>query len=102
MRENACRTHPSHVPVILERGGTDAPAIDKERLLVPPDLTGSQLQYVVRRRLKMGREQALFLLCCNRLVTSSDSARELYAKHQHVDDGLLYITYTLENAFGAP
>ena len=92
--------HPDHVPAILERGGVDAPPIARQRYLLPATLTGGQLQYVVRRRLRMQKEDALFLFCGERLVPPSATARELHARHKDPDDGLLYVRYALEHTFG--
>jgi hypothetical protein len=99
--ERARKHHPGHVPAILVRGGRDAPQIDKEKFLLPHDLTGAQLQYVVRRRLRsMPADRALFLMCDDVLVPATTTARELDAAHRDPDDGFLYVTYALENAFG--
>ena len=98
--EHALRKYPSHIPVIIERGGATAPVIDKQKFLLPPDLSGAQLLYIVRRRLRLDKTHALFLLCNNRIVSPSTTARDLYARHRDAQDGLLYVSYTTENAFG--
>ena len=41
--------HPTHTPVVVERAGAEAPAIDKEKYLVGPDLTVAQFAVVSRR-----------------------------------------------------
>ena len=91
---------PGFVPTIVERGDRNAPRIDKEKFLIPLELTGNQLQFVVRRRLCMDKSEALFLMCDNSLVGPNTTAQELYAKHRNPEDGFLYVTYTLEHAFG--
>ena len=99
--ERAKKAHPTYIPAILERGSLDVPAADKIKYLLPPDLTGAQLQYVVRRRMRMAKEQAFFLFCGEKcLVGAHETARQLYARHRDPEDGLLYITYTTENVFG--
>ena len=55
------------VPIIMERGSTDAPCIEKEKFLVPVDLTMAQLSFVVRKRLRLRAGDALFLLVNNTL-----------------------------------
>ena len=67
-RERGLARRPTHVPVILERSGDDAPELACERFLFTPTLTGAQLHYVVRRQMRLDAEQALFLMCANRLV----------------------------------
>lgn len=94
--------HPEHIPAILERGCDTLPHVDREKFLLPSTLTGAQLQYVIRRRLRLNKEQALFLVCNGLIVPSDCTARELYARHHDPQDKLLYITYTAEHAFGGP
>ena len=96
--ERARRQHPAHVPTILV--SKDAPPLDREKFLIPRTLTGAQLSYIVRRRMHMPSEKALFLLCGGRLVPATATVRELEAVHRDPDDGFLYVTYALENAFG--
>ena len=98
--ENVRTKKPDYIPVIVERAGRDSPALDKEKFLVPNDLTASQFLYVLRRRLKMKSEQALFLLCNNRAVTGNTTLRHTRDTSIPSEDGFLYITYSLENAFG--
>lgn len=84
----------------MERGSKEAPIIDREKFLVPQDITGMQLSYVVRRRLKIKPAEALFLLCGNKLMPAHMSLGELHAAHQDSEDGFLYVQYSLENTFG--
>ena len=87
------------VPIIMERGDRDAPRIDKEKFLVPVDLTMAQLSFVVRRRLELHAGDALFLMVNKTLCTSTATAGSMYDA-QRDTDGFLYVTYTMENTFG--
>lgn len=88
------------VPIIIEPRGTTTPVIDKRKYMAPRDLTASQLFFVVRRRLNMRADQALFFFLDNKtLVTPSTTVYDLYSRYAD-DDGFLYLTYCLENAFG--
>lgn len=86
------------VPIIMERGKGDVPQIDREKFLVPVDLTMIQLSFVVRSRLKLRSSDAIFLVVNNTLCTTS-TAGEMYNANRD-PDGFLYVTYTLENTFG--
>lgn len=92
---------PGRIPVIVERGSRSisVPQIDKQKFLVPGDLTVSQFIFVIRRRLSMPPEQALFLFVGNTLPTTGILIRELHASYAD-RDGFLYITYCGENVFG--
>lgn len=89
-----------YIPTILESGSLEVPPIDKEKYMIPQDLNGAQLIYIIRRRMHMKPSQALFLLCNKKMITATDTIRNIYSRHKNSDDGFLYITYTLENAFG--
>lgn len=92
--------HPGYVPAILERGNDDAPRIDREKFLLPRDLTAAQLHFVVRRRLKMGPSEALFLLCHGCTLGGNDYTVGQLHETRRDEDGFLYICYTLEHTFG--
>jgi GABA(A) receptor-associated protein len=87
------------VPIIMERGSVNAPHIEKEKYLVPVDLTMAQLSFVVRKRLHMRASDALFLMVNKTLCTSSATSGSMYDAHRDTD-GFLYVTYTMENTFG--
>jgi GABA(A) receptor-associated protein len=54
--------YPERVPVICERDPrSDIPDIDKKKYLVPADLTVSQFTFVIRKRIKLPPESAMFL-----------------------------------------
>ncbi len=58
--------YPDRVPVICEKADrSDIPDIDKKKYLVPSDLTVGQFHYVIRKRIKLAPEKALFLFCSN-------------------------------------
>ena len=75
------------------------PQIDKNKFLVPGDLTVSQFVFVVRKRLALGAEQSLFLFCAGTLPTTGTLLRELYATYAD-PDGFIYLLYTAESSFG--
>ena len=87
------------VPIIMEQGDRETPCIDKEKYLVPVDLTMGQLSFVVRKRLKLKSSDALFLLVKKALCPATRPVGDIYDAH-HDTDGFLYVTYTLENTFG--
>lgn len=71
----------------------------KSKYLVPNDLTVGQLQYVVRKKIKLASEQALFLFIDNKLVPTNSLISEVY-KEYHDSDLFLTATATTENSFG--
>lgn len=95
--------HPDRIPVICERAkscSSEIPSIDKRKYLVPYDLTVGQFLYVIRRRISIGPEHAMFLFVKNELPPTGASIRMIDAKSGS-KDGFLYMTYSGENTFGA-
>ena len=87
------------IPIIVERGSEQSPLIDKEKFLVPTEVTFGQLSFVIRKRLKMFPSDALFLMVNKQLFTGTSTVGNVYDAH-HDLDGFLYVTYTNENTFG--
>ena len=96
------------IPVIAEpHKRTNLPVIDKKKYLVPSDLTVAQFQYVIRKRIKLTPEQALYVFVETRdgskvthiLPPTSQTMLAVYNEHKD-EDGFLYMTYSGDNAFG--
>ncbi|CAA6663304.1 unnamed protein product [Spirodela intermedia] len=105
--------YPDRIPVIVEKAErSDIPNIDKKKYLVPADLTVGQFVYVIRKRIKLSAEKAIFIFVDNVLppqpvddgfwVFSSPAGAimsAIYEEKKH-EDGFLYVTYSGENTFG--
>ena len=92
---------PGRVPIIVEKAArSDVPLIDKQKFLVPGDLTLSQFVFVIRKRLALSSEQALFCFIGGTLPTTGTLLRELYSAFCD-KDGVLYVSYSGENTFGS-
>lgn len=88
------------IPVIVEKADkSDIPDIDKKKYLVPSDLTVGQFVYVIRKRIKLSPEKAIFIFVKNILPPTAALMSSIYEDHRD-DDGFLYITYSGENTFG--
>lgn len=66
---------------------------------MPADLTIGQFVYVIRKRIKLTSEQAIFIFVNNVLPPTAAMISSVYKEHKD-QDGFLYITYTGENTFG--
>merc|ERR1712093_153028 len=89
------------VPVIVERAEkSDIPTLDKKKYLVPADLTVGQFVYVIRKRIKLSAEKAIFIFVNNVLPPTAALMSAIYEEHKD-EDGFLYVTYSGENPFGA-
>jgi len=89
------------IPIIVEKKSTSkkAPLIDKRKFLAPSSLTLAQLIFVIRRRLKLTPEEAIFVFVNGKLVQPNTTLSACYAENKD-EDGFLYVTYDFENTFG--
>ena len=93
--------YPNRIPIICERTGkTSIPDIDKNKFLVPGDLTMGQFLYVIRKRIQLSPEEALFVYVNNSILPpTSSTVASIYDEYSDTD-GFLYVTYSGENTFG--
>jgi GABA(A) receptor-associated protein len=73
--------------------------INKNKYLVPIELSIGQFLYILKKRMNINSKQAIFLLCNNQLLTNTDTIQNAYNKFKD-EDGFLYIYISLENTFG--
>lgn len=84
---------PSNQQVICEKvEKSDIATIDKKKYLVPADLTVGQFVYVIRKRIKLSPEKAIFIFVDEVLPPTAAIMSSIYEEHKD-DDGFLYITY---------
>lgn len=92
--------YPDRIPVICEKAEkSDIPDIDKKKYLVPSDLSVGQFVYVIRKRIKLNPEKAIFIFVNNALPPTSALMSQIY-QEQKDEDGFLYVNYSGENTFG--
>jgi GABA(A) receptor-associated protein len=94
--------YPDKYPIVCEReekSRIKCPDIDKNKYLVPKDLTLGQFIYVIRKRIKMPPEKAIFVFVNGSIFPNSRFMNSLYESYKD-EDGFLYITYSYENTFG--
>lgn len=93
--------YPTRIPIICEQtSSTRLPNIDKNKFLVPGDLTMGQFLYVIRKRIKISAEEAMFVYVNNSILpTTSALVSTVYDEFKD-DDGFLYLVYSGENTFG--
>jgi len=93
--------YPDRIPVIVEKVPNSAiKDIDKKKFLVPSDISVAQFMWIIRKRIQLPSERAIFLFVGKILPQSSASMGQIYQEHQD-EDGFLYIAYSGENYFGS-
>ncbi|XP_065828466.1 uncharacterized protein [Oscarella lobularis] len=92
--------YPDRIPVVVEKAPrSNIPEIDKRKFLVPSDLSVAQFMYIIRKRIQLAPEKAMFLFVNRVLPTASATMGSIYEEHKD-EDGFLYISYSGENTFG--
>ena len=93
---NLMKRYPDRVPVIV--GKKNSP--DKHKYMVPKGITMAQFMCMLRTRIKLTSDKAIFVFIDNTLVPNSELMETLYSRYVHTD-GILYMTYASESTFGS-
>ena len=94
------RKYPDRIPVIVEHSKkSDIPSLDKQKYLVPGDLTCGQFSYVIRKRVKLNPNKAMFIMFKDIIAPTSKDMRSLYNTYKD-EDNFIYVTIAGENTFG--
>lgn len=93
--------YPDRRPIICEKSTyyNDLPDIDKKKYLVPYELTMGQFIYVIRNRIKLRPDEAVFLFVNDKIMPTSSIIGHIYEQEKD-NDGFLYVQYCKENVFG--
>lgn len=92
--------YPNRVPIIVEKAeGSAIETIDKRKYLVPNEITVGQFMWIIRKRIQLTPEKAIFLFVNKMVPNSSMTMGTLYDEHKD-EDGFLYVAYSGENTFG--
>ena len=92
--------YPERVPIIVKKtAGSDLKNIDKSKYLAPVDMTLSQFIVIIRKRIKIESDKAIFVFIENILPPLTSTMAYLY-EHMKNEDGFLYIYYNGESTFG--
>ncbi|VVD03599.1 uncharacterized protein LOC126970534 [Leptidea sinapis] len=94
--------YPNKTPLIVTKyyKERDLPSMDKIKFLVPEEITMSQFLVIIRNKIRIKPNQALYLVINNRSMLSMSltmaQAYEMYGD----EDGFLYVTYASQEVFG--
>jgi GABA(A) receptor-associated protein len=92
--------YPDRIPVICEKDPkSEIPPVDKRKYLIPMDLTVGQFVYVIRKRISIPSDKAIFIFVNNTLPPTAALMSAVYESHRD-EDGFMYMMYSGENTFG--
>jgi GABA(A) receptor-associated protein len=90
--------YPDRIPIIVNIS-KDLPELDKKKYLIPGNMTLGQFMYVLRKRISLRPESALFLYVGNTLAPTSEMVSQIYENNKD-EDSFLYISVLTESTFG--
>ena len=94
------KRYPSRIPIIVYPIDDKQPKIEKNKYLVPNDLTFCQFMYTIKKYLKTKENEAIFIFTHNNnLIPSNWLMSEVQDKYKK-EDNYVYLFYSLENTFG--
>ena len=79
---------------------SDIATIDKKKYLVPADLTVGQFVYVIRKRIKLSPEKAIFIFVDEVLPPTAALMSSIYEEHKVRKSGLSFKDSLLTMAIG--
>lgn len=92
--------YPEKTPVIV-RTRNKKLKLERQKFLIPNDLTVSQLMYVIRKRVELKKESAIFMLVNDLMPPSTQLISQLYQDQHDKDTEMLFVEIAMENTFGA-
>lgn len=94
--------YPDRIPVICEKDvGSDIPAVDKRKYLIPMDLTVGQFVYVIRKRISIPSDKAIFIFVNNSLPPTAALMSTVYEQHKD-QDGFMCASSDQTHALASP
>lgn len=93
---------PNKVPLIVEKYHKERnlPTLEKKKYLVPQEITMSQFMVIIRNRMRIKPNQALYLIINNRSMLSMSLTMAQAYEYYGDEDGFLYVTYASQEVFG--
>ena len=91
--------YPNRIPVILEFDSMFHKTAEKERFLVPDDLTLAQFMFAIRTQLKLTPAEGVYLMCKGKFIPNTDFFLEIGEKYSE-PCGNVFMRLYKENTFG--
>ncbi len=99
--EKVKKDHPGKICLICEKAPkSQLPDIEKTKYLLKEDINLVQFTQIIRNKLKIEKESALFFLVNGKKsLSGNDTMINIYNKYKDVD-GFLYVAYAAEEVWG--
>ena len=91
--------YPDKIPIICENYDNSLPKLDRNKYLVPKDITLGEFMYIIRKRMNLDPSKGIFIFVNNKMLPSSYTINMTYQTEAD-PDGFVYITVGGESIFG--
>jgi len=98
--------YPDKVPIIItmDKKCKTIKDVGTIKYLVQDNITIAQFVYIMRKRIKLEAEEAIYLYGkldnTQHILMAGTDMLSVYDLYKNNEDGILYMTYTGENVFG--
>ena len=101
MSEKLMKQNPGKIPIICEKAPkSKLKKMDKSKFLVPRDFVVSQFNLIIRTKIELNSEEALYLLAIVKhseiSIVGETRLGDIYERYANKEDGFLYIVYAEE------
>lgn len=95
------KQHPHRIPVVVECSDSlqAVHPLNKNKFIVPYELTLAQFMFIIRKHMKLEPEYAIFVFINNRLHPNTTVLGAVYAEEKD-EDGFMYLDVFQESTFG--
>ena len=95
------KQHPHRIPVVVECSDSlqAVHPLNKNKFIVPYELTLAQFMFIIRKHMKLEPEYAIFVFINNRLHPITTVLGAVYAEEKD-EDGFMYLDVFQESTFG--
>ena len=100
MLKQFLKKYPDRIPVICERANRLAPKLDRNKYLVPQDITMGEFMFVIRKRMNLSPEKSIYMFVGNESLAPVSHTMGMIYDHHKDNDQFLYIIYSSESTFG--
>ena len=77
-----------------------APKLDRNKYLVPQDITMGEFMFVIRKRMNLSPEKSIYMFVGNESLAPVSHTMGMIYDHHKDNDQFLYIRYSSESTFG--
>ena len=93
--------YPNRVPIICEPEPNSNIPLNKNRYILPNDMTVNQFIFLIRKKIDLNDKYAIFLITTKNVTLSGDiSLKEVYNTYKDKQDNFLYIYCASEMIWG--